>query len=119
MKTASYDDLIALNNHATCNEVRDSCFAVVDGLHIERVGYYGGFESGVPAKHTVSFYRAEDCYTLVDGSDDFCHREAFLAGFVFDTIEEANELFNFNVTSRVCDRTAHDEELFNRYDVRF
>lgn len=115
----SYDDIAVISDPKTCNELRDSCFAVIDGLHIERISYYGAFQSGDPNKHTVCMYRAEECYVLTDGHKDFTGRDAFLAGFVFDTIEEANELFNFNVTSRVCDRTAHDEDLFNRYDVRF
>lgn len=115
---ASYQDMLDVNNSKAVNESRDGCFAVITGLHIERTSFYGPHGSSYQ-KHWVGFYDAQDCHNLFDGSDDFCHKEAFMGGFLFDTIEEANELFNFNVTSRVCDVDAHNEDLFNRYNVRF
>ena len=113
----SYDDLQKFSDHNVCNEVRDSCFAVVAGLHIDRVSFLGGFGSN-HAKHTVSFYLASDCHNLTDGHRDFTDKRAFVGGFVFDTLEEANESFNFHITCRVCDPDAHDIDLSDNYGVR-
>jgi hypothetical protein len=66
----------------------------------------------------VCFYLASDCHVLTDGHVDFANREAFVGGFVFDTLDAANEQFNYHLTGRVCNPDHHDVVLCDQYDIR-
>jgi hypothetical protein len=88
-------------------EMRDSRFAVVHGLHFDRVDLPGAHA------HLVTVYDATDCYNLSDAHSDHYDESAFVTCFLFDNERDADAYMIEHITQRTLDFNAHEDRLLS------